>query len=146
MAGHDTSVVTVTMFLRYMALNPDCYKKVLQEQMEIKREEASEVGVLQWDDLQKMKYTWRAAQETLRLCPPAVGTWRKAIADISYAGFSIPKGWKLYWTTSSMHKNPEYFENPEKFDPSRFEGSGPAPYTFVPFGGGPRMCPGNEFA
>ncbi|GLJ24765.1 hypothetical protein SUGI_0473340 [Cryptomeria japonica] len=147
MAGHDTSVVTVTMLLRHLALNPDCYQKVLKEQMEIKKEkEASQVDLLQWDDLQKMKYTWRAAQETLRLYPPAGGTWRKAIVDISYSGFTIPKGWKLFWTTSSTHKNAEYFKDPEKFDPSRFEGNGPAPYTFVPFGGGPRMCPGNEFA
>lgn len=64
--------------------------------MEIKREkEASQMPVLKWDDLQKMKYTWRAAQETLRLCPPVVGTWRKAIVDISYAGFTIPRGWKV---------------------------------------------------
>lgn len=42
--------------------------------------------------------------------------------------------------------NPDYFPEPYKFDPSRFEGSGPAPYTFVPFGGGRGMCPGREFA
>uniref|UniRef100_A0A0C9QRL6 TSA: Wollemia nobilis Ref_Wollemi_Transcript_12629_1958 transcribed RNA sequence n=1 Tax=Wollemia nobilis TaxID=56998 RepID=A0A0C9QRL6_9CONI len=96
MAGHDTSVVTVTLLLKYLALNPDCYHEVLQEQLQISKEiEGREEQVVRWDDLQKMKYSWRAAQETLRLHPPAGGTWRKAIVDISYSGFTIPKGWKV---------------------------------------------------
>jgi len=42
--------------------------------------------------------------------------------------------------------NPAYFPDPEKFDPSRFEGSGPSPFVWLPFGAGPRICLGNEFA
>lgn len=53
---------------------------------------------------------------------------------------------QIFWSVHSTHKDPKYFKNPEEFDPSRFEGDGPMPFTFIPFGGGPRMCPGSEFA
>ena len=53
---------------------------------------------------------------------------------------------QLHWNVFATHKNPEYFPEPEKFDPSRFEGQGPPPFSYVPFGGGPRMCPGRSYA
>ncbi|KAK2988404.1 hypothetical protein RJ640_007697 [Escallonia rubra] len=55
-------------------------------------------------------------------------------------------GASLHWITPASNKNPEYFLDPEKFDPSRFDRNEVAPFTFIPFGGGPRMCPGNEYA
>ncbi|KAM0025994.1 putative cytochrome P450 [Helianthus debilis subsp. tardiflorus] len=53
---------------------------------------------------------------------------------------------QIYWSSSSTHKDKANFEDVTRFDPSRFEGAGPTPFTYVPFGGGPRMCLGKEFS
>jgi hypothetical protein len=50
---------------------------------------------LTWEDLTKMKYNWRLAMETLRMVPPAFGGFRKAMKDIEYGGYLIPKGWQV---------------------------------------------------
>ncbi|KAF6167339.1 hypothetical protein GIB67_043200 [Kingdonia uniflora] len=143
--GHDTASAAITFIIKYLAEIPDIYDQVQREQIEIAKTKAPGES-LNWDDIQKMKYSWNVACEVMRLAPPVQGTFRQAITDFTYAGFWIPKGWKLYWTTNSTHRNPNYFPEPEKFDPSRFEGKGPAPFTYVPFGGGPHMCPGKEYA
>ncbi|KAL7116947.1 hypothetical protein ACP275_03G038900 [Erythranthe tilingii] len=143
--GRDSASVACTFIVKYLAELPHIYDGVYNEQMDILKSK-SPGDSLEWEDLQKMKYSWSVACEVMRLATPVTGTFREAIADFSYKGYSIPKGFKLYWSATATHKNPEIFPEPEKFDPSRFHGAGPAPYTFVPFGGGPRMCPGLEYA
>lgn len=47
------------------------------------------------EDVKKMKYSWQVVRETMRLSPPIFGSFRKAVVDIDYEGFTIPKGWKV---------------------------------------------------
>ncbi|KAH6776677.1 hypothetical protein C2S52_014238 [Perilla frutescens var. hirtella] len=145
LASQATNSAAITAIMHFLSQLPHIYDEVFKEQMEIAKSKGRD-EVLTWEDVEKMKYSWNVARETLRLIPPARGTFRKTTAEFTYAGFTIPKGWKIFWTVHSSHKNPAYFPEPEKFDPSRFEGSGPPPYTFIPFGGGPRMCPGRGYA
>ncbi|CAK7339074.1 unnamed protein product [Dovyalis caffra] len=144
-ASHDTTTSVITCVMKYLAELPEVYKMVLREQVDIAN---SKVGgeFLKWEDIQKMRYSWNVVSEVLRLMPPIRGAFREAIVDFTYAGYTIPKGWKIYWSPVSTSKDSTLFQNAEDFDASRYEGAGPAPYSYVPFGGGPRICLGNEYA
>ncbi|XP_024318460.1 cytochrome P450 716B1 isoform X2 [Brachypodium distachyon] len=131
--AHETSSVLITFMIRYLA-----------EQDEIASNKKPE-DALTWDDVAKMKYTWKVAMETLRTVPPVFGSFRTATKDIEYQGYHIPKGWKVFAAQSVTHMDAQIFHEPHNFDPTRFEKFVP-PYCYMPFGGGPRMCPGNEFA
>jgi cytochrome P450 len=67
---------------------------ILAEQDEIAGRNGRD-GALTWEDVSSMKYTWRAALETLRTVPPVFGSFRTATKDIEYQGYLIPKGWKV---------------------------------------------------
>ncbi|GAB2222593.1 hypothetical protein Droror1_Dr00016715 [Drosera rotundifolia] len=144
-AGHDTSCSVITSVIKYLAELPHVYDRVLTEQGEIAKCKG-ERELLEWEDIQKMKYTWQVVSEVLRLTPPVMSGFRRSLVDFTNEGFTVPKGWMILWSPATTHKDPKLFPRPEEFDASRFEGSGPPPFSYVPFGGGPRMCLGKEYA
>ncbi|KAI4388356.1 hypothetical protein MLD38_000690 [Melastoma candidum] len=125
-AGHDSSSVLITFMIRQLSNSPDIYERVLKEQDEIAKSKGSG-QLLTWEDLSRMKYML-------------------ALEDIEYDGYIIPKGWQVFWAANMTHMNESIFPEPSKFDPSRFEAQASIPpCSFIPFGGGPRICPGMEF-
>lgn len=147
-AGHDTSSILMTFMVRHLAKDPDTLAAMVHEHEEIAKNKG-DGEALDWEDLAKMKYTWRVALETLRLVPPIFGNFRRAIQDVEFDGYLIPKGWQVFWAASVTHMDTGIFHEPSKFDPSRFENQSAAaapPCSFVAFGGGPRICVGMEFA
>uniref|UniRef100_A0A7N0VKV8 Uncharacterized protein n=1 Tax=Kalanchoe fedtschenkoi TaxID=63787 RepID=A0A7N0VKV8_KALFE len=154
-AAHDTTSFAIAMTFKMLALHPSCHNLVLRdfaeannvvaEHKEILRSKGG--GDLTMKDIAKMSYTWQVAQESMRLFPPIFGSFRRALRDIEFRGFTIPKGWKVLWTTYGTHFDGAHFQNPLEFDPGRFkEPKTLQPYVYLPFGGGPRVCAGYQLA
>ncbi|CAI9092174.1 OLC1v1027354C1 [Oldenlandia corymbosa var. corymbosa] len=138
-----TAAITVT--LNYLAELPHVYDAVYNEHLNIAKGKSPE-ETLNWEDVLQMKYSWNVVREAMRLVPPSFGTFREAKIDLKFAGYTIPRGWKILWSPFTTNKDPQYFENPETFDPQRHDRDVLQPSSFAPFGGGTQMCPGKDFA
>ena len=101
------------------------------------------------EDIPKLKYTLQLIEESMRLFPPAWVIGRRALNDDEIGGFKIKKGDNIIMSPYVMHRDPEYWKDPEKFDPDRFsseKAKDRSRYIYFPFGGGPRFCIGSTFA
>ncbi|KAG6415669.1 hypothetical protein SASPL_123083 [Salvia splendens] len=146
-AGHETTSALLTYLVKLVAEHPSVYQLLRKEHEEIVRGKKGASDPLTWEDIGKMKYTWRIGMEVLRMSPPILFLFRTVLRDTEIGGYVIPKGWQVLWTTCMTQLDGAIYPDPHKFNPSRFEDQAAMPpHTFVAFGGGARLCPGNEFA
>uniref|UniRef100_A0A803NW15 (+)-abscisic acid 8'-hydroxylase n=1 Tax=Cannabis sativa TaxID=3483 RepID=A0A803NW15_CANSA len=144
-AAQDTTASVMTWILKFLHDEPKLLEAVKAEQKEIRRLNEENKQRLTWTQTRNMPLTYKVVLESLRIASIISFTFREAVADVEYKGYLIPKGWKVMPLFRNIHHNPEFFTQPQKFDPSRFEVS-PKPNTFMPFGTGTHACPGNELA
>ncbi|PSS36470.1 Cytochrome P450 90B1 like [Actinidia chinensis var. chinensis] len=156
-AGHETSSVSIALAIYFLQGCPTAVHQLQEEHVEIARAK-KELGEreLNWDDYKKMEFTQCVINETLRYGNVVRFLHRKAIKDVQYEGYDIPSGWKVLPVVAAVHLDPSHFDGPQHFHPWRWQntsGSSPSSSfgttmsnTFMPFGGGPRLCAGSELA
>jgi cytochrome P450 len=146
-AGYETTATTLSFCSYELALNPECQEKLYEEV----NSAIDSKGEISYETLAKLPYLDSVISETLRLYPPVIRLEREAMTDykLGDTGITLFKGQIVEIPTYAIHHSEEYYPNPEKFIPERFMPENRhqiIPYTFIPFGSGPRNCIGMRFA
>jgi cytochrome P450 len=96
-----------------------------------------------------LRYLQCVIDETLRMYPPIHLGTRRILNDLQFQGYDLPEGKRANYSIYLTHRNPNYWPDPGVFNPDRFlpeNERGRQPYTYLPFGGGPRNCIGAAYA
>jgi cytochrome P450 len=143
-AGHETSSNALSWLLYLLSSRPDCLERLRQE-----FDSVLSGAPLSYADVPKFEFASQVIQEALRLYPPFWMIDRMAVAEDRAGDFAIPKGSTVIVFVYGAHHAPRYWEDPERFDPDRFTKPNEklqTPFTYLPFGGGPRGCIGGNYA
>lgn len=146
--GHDTTAAGSSFALCMLGCHPDIQEKVLQEQYAIFGDSDREAT---FNDTVEMKYLERVILETLRMYPPVPLIARKVNQDIKLVSQNlvVPSGSTVIVGTVRIHRRPDIYHNPEKFDPDNFlpeRTQNRHYYSYIPFSAGPRSCVGRKYA
>lgn len=143
-AGHDTSTAALAWTLYNLGKHPEWMARARSEVDAVLRTEPPDES-----RLGQLVSLENAINEALRLYPPIHVSMRTAAMDLAFDGYRIPAGARLMFSIYLTHRHPALWDDPGRFDPNRFNRTGSnriGPYTFLPFGGGPRNCIGAAFA
>nr|XP_046234586.1 cytochrome P450 3A27-like [Scatophagus argus] len=144
-AGYETSAKTLDFLAYNLARNPEVMK-CLQEEID---STFPNKGPVLYEGLMQMEYLDSVVSESLRLYPPAPRLERIAKQTVKIKGITIPKDMLVMTPVYALHRDPELWPQPEEFKPDRFSKENRQsinPYTYLPFGLGPRNCLGMRFA
>lgn len=148
LAGQDTTSSTISFAAYLLALNPGVQQRLRAEVDECFRKQGNTPS---YDEISKLPYLDCVLNETLRMMPSGARLERALNEDyvLGNTGIKVPRDCSIVIPTYAMHHDPELFPEPEVFSPDRFNEENVKsirPYTYMPFGAGPRNCIAMRFA
>jgi cytochrome P450 len=144
LAGHETTATALAWTLALLSANPRARDRLEDEIAEVLGEREPEA-----DDFDRLPWTRAVVSEAMRLYPPAWTMERGAADDDEIGGIPVARGSTVAVPPYLIHRHPDFWPEPARFDPSRFlPGADPGRprYSYIPFGGGRRGCVGAMFA
>jgi len=144
LAGHETTANSLTWTLYLLARHPEAMDRLSDEVESVLGDRAPAAA-----DLAALSFTERVIREAMRLYPPIWILERRAVEEDEIGGYRIPAGSTVEVSPWVTHRHPDFWEEPERFDPDRFtpeRSAGRPPLAYMPFGAGPRYCVGGHFA
>ncbi|CAD7086708.1 unnamed protein product [Hermetia illucens] len=149
-AGYETASSTMSFSLYELCKDMECQNRLREEIRKVLKENN---GQLTYDAVLNMEYLNMVIMEVLRLYPPLPFLDRECTSRNGYSlepevNFTVPNGMPVYIPVYGIHRDPEYFPDPDKFDPERFSAANKdkiVPYSYMPFGAGPHNCIGERF-
>lgn len=142
-AGHETTATALAWAFYLLAQNPEALARA--------RAEADAFGdgpITKWEP-ERLAYNTRVFRETMRLYPPITIFPRRALEDVEIGGCHLPRRSLTFVSSYALHRRPDVFEDPDRFDPDRWLPEREAmrhKSSYLPFAGGPRFCIGVHFA
>jgi cytochrome P450 len=142
-AGHDTSTALLAWALHLLALHPEVMSQAQREVDAVIGD-----GDLTIGNLNQLSCLDRVIKETLRLRPPIHVANRLAVKDTTICGYDLKAKTRVMASIYLSHQDERYWDSPQRFQPERFAPGSKRPpaFTYIPFGGGPRICIGAFFA
>jgi cytochrome P450 len=144
LAGHETTALTLTWTWYLLASHPHVEERLYAEVREVLDGRTPTV-----EDVPRLRYTEHVILESMRLIPAIYTIGREALHDLELGGFRVPRGTTLLMPQWVVHRDPRFWDDPETFRPERWAEprmKNQPHFAYFPFGGGPRVCVGNNFA
>ncbi len=141
-AGHETTATSLTWAFYELARAPEVLARLVDEAKTMRSDD-------DFRDPSRMIYAIKVFKETLRLYPPAYLLTRRALGPVTVGGVDLGRGSLVFMSPYALHRRPDSFPDPDRFDPERFTPEAEAARqrsAYMPFGAGPRICMGNHFA